>query len=333
MSTSTASTEHKAIYLALAIGSAIGATSVSANDFGEWRKKIGVVPSPISTAGGEGCQFVTPDNLTMYFAAAGRPGNVGGNDLYVATRKTENHDFGTPVPLAQLNTGSDDICPAVSPDGNTFYFVSNRAGADPNQCQGGNDIFLATKTGVDPADWGNPQRLGCNVNSTAAEEGPQFFVNPNDGTTALYFSSNAANGAFAQFNIYEVVGFNTTTGNSASGRALIPGVNTNSNDRRGTIRQDGLEIILETDRTGSTKGGYNLWSLTRATVGSEFDPNTATAIDALNSDGNEARPTLVGDGSVIYFMSNRGVAEGGVGNNDIWTAQRSNANSQGDDQQ
>jgi hypothetical protein len=333
MSASVVSAERKLVCVAVAFGSAIGAASVSADDFGPWRKNIEVVPAPISTTGNEGCQFVTPDDLTMYFAAAGRSGSSGGNDLYVATRKTKNHSFDDPVPLAQLNTTSNDICPAVSPDGITFYFVSDRTGANPDLCQGGSDIFLATKTGTGPADWGNPQRLGCNVNSTAAEEGPQFFVNPNDGTTTLYFSSNATGTEFSQYNIYQVGGFNTTTGESESGRQLMPGVNTNANDRRGTIRQDGLEIILETDRAGSTKGGYNLWSLTRASVASDFDPNTATAVDALNSDGNEARPTLVGDGSTLFFMSNRGVAEGGVGGSDIWTAQRSNANSQGGNQQ
>ena len=310
--------------ITMGAGLALTAGSVLAQDFGQWQKNPVLVPAPISTGVAEGCQFVTSDGLTMYFA---RIVSGLGNELFVSTRSSKAESFGAPVQLVNLSTTANEICPSLSPDGMTLYFVSNRGDA-PAGC-GKNDIFRTT-VGTGPADWGNPARLACgSINTTADEEGPQFHVAA-DGAT-LYFSSNRLHDANAtDYDIYAVGGFDPISGTTANPVAPVPGVNTSVNDRRGTIRADGMEIIVESDREGSSfdfvnmngVATYNLWQLTRESLDAPF--SKPKAVDRLNSYGDEARPTLVGDGGEIYFMSNRPASEGGAGGNDIWHATRPN---------
>ena len=334
MSVSVACFHRKVSRVAVGVGLTLSAGFAVAQDFGRWQKDPALIPAPISTGAAEGCQYVTSDGLTMYFAR-----NVTGlgNELFVATRPSKIESFGTPVQLVNLSTTANEICPSLSPDGMTLYFVSNRSGA-PAGC-GKNDIFKTT-TGTGPADWSAPERLACgSINTTADEEGPQFFVSA-DGEKTLYFSSNRLHNANAtDYDIYAVGGFDPISGTTSDPVEPIAGVNTSANDRRGTIRADGREIILETDREGSQfdfinmngVATYNLWQLARERLDAPF--LKPKPVDRLNSYGDEARPTLVGDGSEIYFMSNRPASEGGAGGNDIWYATRPNGGEQGENEQ
>jgi Tol biopolymer transport system component len=69
----------------------------------------------------------------MLFFASDRPGGFGGNDLWVATRTSASDPFGTPVNLGpQVNTLGVEDRPAISSDGSTLYFMSNRPGGIGN---------------------------------------------------------------------------------------------------------------------------------------------------------------------------------------------------------
>ena len=73
--------------------------------------------------------FIDPDENYLIFAS-NRPGGVGGNDLYISFQNpdgtwTEPVNMGTPV-----NTDGGDTIPYVTPDGNYFFFISERPG-DP----------------------------------------------------------------------------------------------------------------------------------------------------------------------------------------------------------
>jgi Tol biopolymer transport system component len=80
---------------------------------------------------------LTADGLALYFAS-GR--DMGSNDIFRATRATTSQRFGTPQPVAQLNSVDDDRDPQVSPDGRTVYFSSNRNGGDY-------EIYVSTQDG------------------------------------------------------------------------------------------------------------------------------------------------------------------------------------------
>ena len=80
--------------------------------------------------------------LIMSSDATGRPNGIGGQDLWVATRATTADPWSYPVNLGPtVNTPFFDGAAALSFDGSTLYFFSNRPGGS-----GGNDIWGTTRT-------------------------------------------------------------------------------------------------------------------------------------------------------------------------------------------
>ena len=87
--------------------------------------------APVNTPADEIEAFVTPDERALVFSAKGRPDSLGSYDLYVSRRvggtwQTPRH------PGAPLNSAAWDFGPRISPDGQLFFFSSNRGfGAQP----------------------------------------------------------------------------------------------------------------------------------------------------------------------------------------------------------
>ena len=87
---------------------------------------------------------ISRDHLELILSSdvTGRPGGIGGQDLWVATRATVTEPWSAPVNLGPtVNTTAFDGAAALSFDGETLYFFSNRAGGF-----GGNDIWMTTRT-------------------------------------------------------------------------------------------------------------------------------------------------------------------------------------------
>lgn len=81
------------------------------------------------------------DGLEMIFTS-NRPGGVGSGDLWVSTRPTALDAWATPVNVGpSLNTIYFDGAPALSSDGETVFFYSNRPGGF-----GGNDLYMSKRT-------------------------------------------------------------------------------------------------------------------------------------------------------------------------------------------
>lgn len=75
-----------------------------------------------------------------------RAGGVGGLDLWVATRATTAGTWSTPVNLGPVvNSSANDGAPALSRDGATIYFYSNRPGG-----AGENDLYFAARSKIKP---------------------------------------------------------------------------------------------------------------------------------------------------------------------------------------
>ncbi len=93
-----------------------------------------------------------------------------------------NDKTATNLLALSVNGEFSNAHPALSKDGKTLYFASDRLGG-----QGGTDIYASTlnANGV----WSDPQNLGDAVNTPYDEKFP--FI-ADDGT--LYFASNAPNG-------------------------------------------------------------------------------------------------------------------------------------------
>ena len=70
--------------------------------------------------------FLTDDGLTLFYSSSPPE---GAGDLFVAWRRTTSDPFALSVPLDDLNTPTHaERDPWLSPDGQTFFFTSDRGG-------------------------------------------------------------------------------------------------------------------------------------------------------------------------------------------------------------
>jgi WD40-like Beta Propeller Repeat len=89
------------------------------------------------------------DGLEMILSTT-RAGGVGGQDLWVSTRASAQDLWSIPINVNQdnlndggdavINTAANESAPALSWDGQTMIFYSNRAGG-----HGGNDLYMSTR--------------------------------------------------------------------------------------------------------------------------------------------------------------------------------------------
>jgi len=101
---------------------------------GKWTPAVNMGPA-INTAGDEFAPFIHADNQTLYFHSDGLPG-YGGSDLFVL-RKSSNGEWGTPENLGYpINTIENEGSLAVSADGLTAYYASDRSDS-----RGGLDLY------------------------------------------------------------------------------------------------------------------------------------------------------------------------------------------------
>ncbi|WP_316788185.1 OmpA family protein [Pedobacter frigoris] len=126
----------------------------------------------------EGAQSISPDGKYLFFTGCNRPDGLGRCDIYVSHK--QGNSWGDPFNLGSpINSQYWESQPAISPDGSTLYFVSNRPGGI-----GGYDIWKSTLQ--HDGYWSKPENLGPDINTPYDEHTP--FIHP-DGKT-LYFSSD-----------------------------------------------------------------------------------------------------------------------------------------------
>jgi len=97
-----------------------------------WAERIGssfegAEPVPIESSSGPSgppaCPVVSPDELTLYFAAYSD--SVSGGDIWMATRATKAEPFGALSLLQDINTAANEVPSYVSEDGCRLYFDRN----------------------------------------------------------------------------------------------------------------------------------------------------------------------------------------------------------------
>ncbi|MCE2502858.1 MAG: PD40 domain-containing protein [Chlorobi bacterium] len=135
--------------------------------------------SSINTPRNEGGATISADGQRMYFTACNRPDGLGECDIYeahlgdAAWEEIRN--------IHEINSGYWETQPAISSDGRTLYFVSNRPGATGGYED--TDIYISNKQA--DGTWSRPKNLGEPINTAKREDSP--FIVP--GGNALYFSS------------------------------------------------------------------------------------------------------------------------------------------------
>jgi WD40-like Beta Propeller Repeat len=89
------------------------------------------------------------------FITSNRAGGQGGLDIWVSSRNSTADPWGTPVNLGSVvNSAADEGAPALSSDGQTLFFYSNRSGSviDPVTGRPSNDLYMTTRSKHDNGD-------------------------------------------------------------------------------------------------------------------------------------------------------------------------------------
>jgi outer membrane protein OmpA-like peptidoglycan-associated protein/tetratricopeptide (TPR) repeat protein len=145
---------------------------------GEWStpKNIG---ANINTDGHDAGVALSADGSELFIYK-----DDGAGDIYYCKQRPDG-SWSKPLPIegAVNSRTSKENAAALSPDGNTLFFASNREGG-----YGGLDIYMVKMN--EKGFWGKPANLGPVINTAEDDEGPFMDF---DGIT-LYFSSRAHKG-------------------------------------------------------------------------------------------------------------------------------------------
>lgn len=263
-----------------------------------------VVNSPFNDEGAA----ISKHGLSLYFSSD-RPG-LGGFDIWVSQRASLEAAWGSPMNLgAIVNTGALESVPALSRDEHWLFFNSNREGGF-----GGGDIWASYREQIhDDFGWQMPVNLGPNVNTSFGEQGASYFENDEAGAPLLFFSSNRPGGMGAT----DIYVSPLLPDGSFGAPSHVSELSSPALDNRLSVRFDGLEVVLFSDRLGSS-GRFDLWAATRESV---FDP-WSTPVNlgpVVNSNVDDRQPYLGPDPLTLYFASNR---DGGFGQLDLYVATR-----------
>jgi WD40 repeat protein len=221
-------------------------------------------------------------------------------------------EWSTPINLGPMvNSTAMDRAPAVSKDGLSLYFSSNRPGG---QGQGTEDIYVSQRETRD-GEWGPPTNLGPIINTPVNEQVPALS---RDGHL-LFFASNRMEGSFGGADIW-VSRREDTHDDFAWQPAENLGAGVNS------LSLDEGPSYFENDEVGVPQlyfsssrlpGGPGSIFVSEQAADGSFGP--AVLVLELSGLGNTRRPSVRHDGLEIFFGSERS----GIPNSqDLWVATR-----------
>jgi Tol biopolymer transport system component len=208
-------------------------------------------------------------------------------------------DFGDPVVVTEVSSGSDDWSPAPSADGLTLFFDSWRNGGSTQ-----NDLFFSKR-----ADTSSPWDPPSAITELNTMDFADAAAAPTADGLTLFFTSDRGG---EDRDIWQAQ--RATVESPFDAPVIVEGINSSSHDSNAHISLDGLRIYFSSARNDSG----DLFVAERTSSTATF--GTPTRIDVVSSDGSsETAPTLSADETEIYFSSDRA---GGQGRIDIWFATR-----------
>jgi Tol biopolymer transport system component len=139
----------------------------------------------VNSAAYEGNPTLSSDACTLIFESA-RDGGQGDWDLWACTRAEPGQSWSSAEKLGDaVNSASRESGPALSGDGLTLLFHSDRPGGD-----GHADLWMCSRDSIDEP-WSSAQRIGMPISGPAFDG---WAALSSDGT-ALLFNSNRQGGA------------------------------------------------------------------------------------------------------------------------------------------
>jgi hypothetical protein len=220
----------------------------------------------------------TGDLLELYFMST----RSGTRDIWVSRRGSAETAWGSPTLVAELSSSGSDWAPAVSLDGLTIWFATDRGAAEGH-------IWRARRASrLDP--WGTLEAIA------ELASGSVDFAPAVDATeTILFFASNRPGGA--AYDIY--LSTRATPSVPWAPPALVPGINSDSDELDPFVAQGGLVVFFTSMRSGQ---GDLYWSA-RPSTSAPFQ--VPTPIADLNSPLYDSDTTLSPDLTYLMFSSTR----------------------------
>ena len=198
-----------------------------------------LIPGSINTEGHDACTSISPDGKQIYLFKNDIEEESRGGDIYVS-RLSSSGKWGAPKSMGKpINTTFFEGGGCISPDGKTFYFISERQGG-----YGHADIYMIKRK--TRTEWDKPENLGSVVNTPEDEGG--LFLAP-DGKT-LFFTSNGHN-SMGGYDIYKTVKEKDTWSKPVN---LGYPINTVNNDLCFSLAIDAKTGYFTSDRKGGLGG-------------------------------------------------------------------------------
>lgn len=250
-----------------------------------WRK-----PEPLkslNTKGNDAAIALSPDGTTL-FTFLSDSENEG--DILVS--KLEGGGYSKPVPLnANINTPEywEGSC-AISSDGKTLYFASERPGG-----LGGRDIW---KSQLVNGDWGPAVNMGPRINSEWNEDAP--FIHPNGIT--LFFSSEG----HSSMGGYDIMYSSQQDGEWTEPKNMGVPLNTTDDDRYYVINSKGDKGYFSSTRIGG-RGNQDIYMVNPGVAGEKIIVAMFKGVVYGNNQPMEAKLDIAkidGNEIVGQFVSN-----------------------------
>lgn len=236
----------------------------------KWGKAMPLSANINTAQFNEGAQSISPDGKYLFFTGCNRPDGLGRCDIYLSIK--EGKQWGKAINLGKvINSEYWESQPAISPDGNTLYFVSNRPGGF-----GGYDIWKSELTAE--SHWSTPVNLGPSIN-TAYDENTPFMHS--DGKT-LYFSSDGWPGMGGKDLFFSKI---TKDGWQKPTNLGYP-INTHNEEIGLIVNADGTEGLF----SSNLEGGFGELDIYRFKLPQHLKPDPVTYVKGLIKDAETKMP-------------------------------------------
>jgi Tol biopolymer transport system component len=266
--------------------------------FGAWTSPT-YLSSAIQSSFDDWSPAPTEGLLAIYWHSFRQPTPGGtGPDIWFATRSDLASDFGTPMPVTEVDTPDEEDDPTLTGDGLTLLFVRNTATTS---------MIYETQRASTTDAFDPP--------TAHTELGALFETGTFLSEDGLRLVFGSIRGDIGGIDLYETQ--RTARMAVFDAPVLLATPSSTSNDRATTLSHDGLELFFASDRAGGP-GGFDVYTATRTAIGQPFGP--ATLVMSLSSPMDDVGLRLTPDGQTMYFNYDTIVAGGG--NADFYIATR-----------
>jgi hypothetical protein len=242
-------------------------------------------------------------------------GKERGHNICPLQQFGQFSEWSAPVNLGPvINSSSDDYHPAISANGLTLYFTSNRPGGFSQN----EDIWVSLRASLQAA-WGRPQHLGPNVNSAFGTCCPNLSP---DGHS-LYFASNREGGTGSTYELW--VSHRKNAHNDFGWEAPVnlgERIDTPADTSSGAC----APTYFEDEETGITSlyfcrnhGGLGDFDIYVSMLRADGVFGHPALVWELSSPNRDTRTAIRRDGLEMFITSNR---PGGFGALDLWVSTR-----------